>query len=361
MPRVILGISGGVDSSVAGYLLKESGHEVIGVFMKNWEENDERGVCTAQTDYEDAKSVCLKLNIPFYSVNFAKEYWERVFSYFLEEYRACRTPNPDVLCNSEIKFKAFLDYAKATFDADYIATGHYVRTKAIDGSVQLLRGLDAGKDQSYFLSMLNKEQLSGALFPVGGLQKHEVREIAANLGLRTAEKKDSTGICFIGERNFAKFLSEYLPAQPGEIVDADTDRVIGAHDGLMYYTIGQRRGMGIGNLGGGERWYVASKDVEKNILYVAQGADNPRLFVNGFTCRNYSFVNPVPDKFACTLRYRYRQKEKNAFVSIDNGILTARFDEAQSGVAAGQIGVFYDDEICLGGGVIEQSFSDREI
>lgn len=357
MKRVVVGMSGGVDSSVAGYLLKEQGYDVIGVFMKNWDETDEGGECTAEEDYADAKSVCLKMGIPFYSVNFVKEYWDNVFTYFLDEYKKGRTPNPDVLCNSEIKFKCFLEYAKKTFDADYIATGHYVRNSVTDEGVKLLRGLDRNKDQSYFLSLLSREQVGSAIFPIGGMEKPAVREIASRLNLRTADKKDSTGICFIGERNFTKFLKTYLPAQKGDIVDIDTGKVIGTHSGLMYYTIAQRRGLGIGNLGSGERWYVAKKDLEKNILYVACGHDNPYLFTNGFESDAINLINPLgPDEIRCTVQYRYRQKEIPCTLTLTDNGCRVIFDSPQVGVAPGQVGVFYDGEVCLGGAVI-----DREI
>ena len=244
--RIVVGMSGGVDSSVAALLLKEQGYDVVGVFMKNWEEEDENGVCTAENDWADVREVCEIIGIPYYSVNFAKEYWDRVFSYFLKEYRAGRTPNPDVLCNREIKFRAFLDFAM-TLGAGRIATGHFVRT---DGEGRLLKGIDPGKDQSYFLYMVHAAQLKKSVFPVGGMTKAEVREIAAARGLPVSAKKDSTGVCFIGERNFKKFLAEYLPAQPGDMVSPEGE-VVGRHDGLMYYTLGQRRGLGIGGRGEG--------------------------------------------------------------------------------------------------------------
>ena len=355
MKRVVIGMSGGVDSSVAAYVLQKQGYDVVGVFMNNWEETDEDGACTAQEDYADAKSVCLKLNIPFYSVNFAKEYWDRVFTYFLEEYKKGRTPNPDVLCNSEIKFRSFLDYAMQNLDADYIATGHYVRNVVKDGEVKLLRGVDPKKDQSYFLSFLSKEQISKALFPIGDIEKSEVRRIATELNLRTATKKDSMGICFIGERNFTKFLSSYLPAQKGDMVDMDTMQKVSEHMGLMYYTIGQRRGLGIGNKGAGERWYVCDKDIEKNILYVVEGGDNPKLFHRGFTSTVSSFVNPILDgKRHLLIKYRHQQMQKGATLIKEGEHITVLFDEVQSGLTPGQFGVFYDGEECLGGAIIDE-------
>ena len=265
-PRVIVGLSGGVDSSVAALLLKEQGYDVVGIFMKNWEEKDENGVCTATQDREDALLVADKIGIPCYTVNFTKEYMERVFSYFLSEYKRNRTPNPDILCNTEIKFKAFLDLALG-MEAEYLATGHYADLDRSAGRVRLMRAADKGKDQTYFLAGLNESQLERVLFPVGGLQKSEVREIAAKAGLATAAKKDSTGVCFIGERNFKEFLMGFLPACPGDIVDLE-GRTLGRHDGLMYYTLGQRKGLGIGgkDFGTGESWFVIGKDVEKNLL-----------------------------------------------------------------------------------------------
>ncbi|MBR6006931.1 MAG: tRNA 2-thiouridine(34) synthase MnmA, partial [Clostridia bacterium] len=268
--RIVLGLSGGVDSSAAALLLKERGMDVVGVFMKNWDEQDENGCCTAEQDYTDAKRVAEQLGIPFYSVSFTKEYYDRVFTYFLEEYRRGRTPNPDILCNREIKFSAFLDLA-VTMDAAALATGHYARLDKTRG-VRLLRARDAGKDQTYFLAGLTEKQLEKALFPIGDLEQREVRALAARAGLETAAKKDSTGVCFIGERNFKKFLMQYLPAQPGTIIDT-AGREIGRHDGLMYYTLGQRRGLGIGgrNDGPGESWFVVGKDLVNNRLIVQQG------------------------------------------------------------------------------------------
>ena len=285
--RIVVGMSGGVDSSVAALLLKQQGYDVAGVFMKNWEETDEDGVCTATADYEDVRRVSEQIGIPYYTVNFAKEYRERVFSYFLEEYRAGRTPNPDVLCNCEIKFKAFLDFALRT-GASALATGHYARLRREGGAVRLLRAADAGKDQTYFLAGLTQAQLARAMFPVGGLQKKELRTIAAEAGLATALKKDSTGICFIGERNFKRFLMQYLPAQPGEIVTL-SGKVIGRHDGLMYYTLGQRRGLGIGGQreGSGESWFVIGKDLARNLLIVQQG-EHEELF-SGAACTPNAF------------------------------------------------------------------------
>jgi len=358
MAKVVAGISGGVDSAVAAYLLKEQGHDVCGVFMRNWdEENDESGLCTGAQDYEDARACCLALDIPFYSVDFTKEYWDRVFAYFLSEYAAARTPNPDVLCNSEIKFKAFLDYAKAAFGAELIATGHYANAHTQAGRTALYKGADQHKDQSYFLSFLTEAQLASALFPLGGMQKSEVRALAKKLGLRVADKKDSTGICFIGERNFRKFLPSYLPARPGDILDWDSGKAIGRHNGLMYYTIGQRRGLGIGNLGTGQRWYVASKDVSANTLLCVEGEGNPKLYCEGFCAKEYNFIGyDCDESFECMVKYRYMQEEKPARATFRDGALQIAFQEKQAGVAPGQVGALYIGQRCLGGAIIDFTF-----
>lgn len=352
--NIVIGMSGGVDSSVAAYILKEQGYSLTGVFMNNWEE-EEGGACTAAQDYQDAKSVCLKLDIPFYTVNFAKEYWDNVFTYFIDEYKKGRTPNPDILCNSQIKFRCFLDYARDTFGASRVATGHYVRNFIdADGKGHLLKGTDPNKDQSYFLCALTAEQVAGGLFPVGDMVKPDVRAIASKLGLRTAEKKDSTGVCFIGERNFRNFLKEYIPALPGDIVDIDSGKKIGGHDGLMYYTIGQRRGLGIGNMGGGERWFVCGKDMDRNVLYVCEGAENPALFDTGFVSRDVHIVNhPGKDEIKCMVKYRYRQKERPATVRLSGDTCEVIFDEPQSGIAPGQSGAFYIGDECFGSAVID--------
>ncbi|TXK90568.1 tRNA 2-thiouridine(34) synthase MnmA, partial [Parageobacillus sp. SY1] len=268
--RVVVGMSGGVDSSVAALLLKQQGYDVIGIFMKNWDDTDENGVCTATEDYEDVVRVCNQIGIPYYAVNFEKQYWDKVFTYFLDEYKAGRTPNPDVMCNKEIKFKAFLEHA-LSIGADYVATGHYARVEYRDGEYKMLRGVDQNKDQTYFLNQLGQSVLSKVMFPIGHLEKAQVRQIAKDAGLVTATKKDSTGICFIGERDFKEFLSNYLPAKPGIMQTLDGE-VKGKHDGVMYYTIGQRHGLGIG--GSGEPWFVVGKNVKENILYVAQGFNN---------------------------------------------------------------------------------------
>lgn len=352
-PRVIVGLSGGVDSSVAALLLKRQGYDVVGVFMKNWEEKDENGVCTATADREDALRVADSIGIPCYTVNFTKEYMDRVFSYFLDEYRKLRTPNPDILCNTEIKFKAFLEFAIG-LEADHLATGHYARLGRTDGRVRLLRAADQNKDQTYFLAGLKESQLERVLFPIGDLDKSEVRRIASEAGLATAAKKDSTGVCFIGERNFKRFLMDFLPAQPGDIVDLEGRR-LGRHDGLMYYTLGQRRGLGVGgkDFGSGESWFVIGKDVSRNLLIVQQG-EHDELFSTSLYCENVSFVSrPPAEKFRCTAKFRYRQPDQGVTVTLEGSGCRIDFDEPQRAVTSGQWAVLYDGEECLGGGEID--------
>ncbi|NNU95944.1 MULTISPECIES: tRNA 2-thiouridine(34) synthase MnmA [Anoxybacillus] len=357
MARVVVGMSGGVDSSVAALLLKQQGYDVIGIFMKNWDDTDENGVCTATEDYEDVVRVCNQIGIPYYAVNFEKQYWEKVFTYFLDEYKAGRTPNPDVMCNKEIKFKAFLEHAMA-LGADYLATGHYARVAYRDGEYQLLRGLDANKDQTYFLNQLGQAQLSKVLFPIGELQKSQVREIAKEAGLATAGKKDSTGICFIGERNFKQFLSNYLPAQPGKMQTLDGE-IKGTHDGLMYYTIGQRHGLGIG--GSGEPWFVVGKNLKENVLYVAQGFDNELLYSDAIIATNVNWVSDRKphEPISCTAKFRYRQPDVPVTVEmIDETTARVSFSQRVRAVTPGQAVVFYHGEQCLGGGTIDQVFRD---
>lgn len=353
--RVVLGMSGGVDSSVAAILLKEQGYEVIGVFMKNWEEIDENGICHADEDYKDVISVATDLQIPYYSVNFAKEYWDRVFEYFLSEYRLGRTPNPDVMCNKEIKFKAFLDYANK-LGADYIATGHYARLRNNEnGEKELLRGLDNNKDQSYFLCALSQKQLEKVIFPLGEYEKSEIREIAKKYNLKTANKKDSTGICFIGERNFNEFLSKYLPAQDGNIVNQKGE-ILGKHHGLMYYTIGQRKGIGLGNSknGTGEPYFVVDKDIKKNELIVAQG-DDSSLYSKGLIANNFNLINKIETPYKCSVKFRYRQEDVEATLEkIKEDEYKIIFDKPQKAVTLGQIAVIYNKEVCLGGGIINE-------
>jgi tRNA (5-methylaminomethyl-2-thiouridylate)-methyltransferase len=357
--RVVVGMSGGVDSSVAAYLLKNEGYDVIGVFMKNWDDTNDDGVCTAAEDYEDVKRVANQLGIPYYGVNFEKEYWDRVFTYFMDELKRGRTPNPDVICNTEIKFKAFVDYA-LSLDADYIATGHYARINRENGQITLLRGKDANKDQTYFLSQLTSDHLSKVLFPLGELTKGEVRKIAQELNLITANKKDSTGICFIGERNFKNFLKNFLPAQPGEIRSLDGE-VLGTHDGLMYYTIGQRKGLGIGGKGTGEPWYVVDKDLDNNVLLVAQGKDHPALFSTGLIASNLNLINGDVrlSTFACTAKFRYRQDDQKVRVHIrPDGTVFVEFEKPVKAVTPGQVAVFYEGEICLGSAIIDKVIKD---
>ncbi|WP_160679470.1 tRNA 2-thiouridine(34) synthase MnmA [Clostridium sp. C8-1-8] len=357
--RVVVGMSGGVDSSVSALLLKQQGYEVIGVFMKNWDEEDESGVCTSVDDYDDVRRVCQKLDIPYYTVNFVKEYWDRVFEYFLSEYRKGRTPNPDVMCNKEIKFKAFLEFAMKV-GADYIAMGHYAQVDCKDGEYRLLRGKDSNKDQTYFLCELNQFQLSKSMFPIGHLEKSRVREIAAEYGLSTANKKDSTGVCFIGERNFDKFLDNYLPAKKGKILTLDGE-LKGEHFGLMHYTLGQRKGLGIG--GEGEPWFVAEKDLINNILYVAQGEKNPKLYSYGLVATEMNWISDkeMSQKFKCTAKFRYRQKDQSVTVHLkEENSCIVEFDEPQKAITPGQVVVFYDGEVCLGGGIIDTYFKSEE-
>ncbi len=354
-PHIVVGVSGGVDSSVAALLLKNSGAPIAGMFMQNWEEDDRMGDCRAEEDRVDAIRVCGKLDIPFHARNFASEYWDRVFAHFLDEYRAGRTPNPDVLCNREIKFKTFLDHARA-LGADKIATGHYARTDEVDGRHRLLRGKDSNKDQSYFLYTLGQEQLSHTLFPVGELPKPEVRQLARDAALPTHAKKDSTGICFIGERDFREFLGQYIPAQKGELQTPEGEH-IGEHDGVMYYTLGQRNGLGIGGRkdASNEPWYVVGKNVAKNILFVAQGNETTWLHSKKLAASELSWVAgtaPV-DEFTCTAKTRYRQTDQACRVTLRGSSCFVEFDEAQRAVTPGQSIVFYRDEECLGGGVID--------
>ena len=347
-------MSGGVDSSVAALVLKQHGYDVTGVFMKNWEETDEDGVCTATEDYQDAMAVSRKIGIPCYGVNFAKEYKDRVFSYFLDEYSKGRTPNPDVLCNCEIKFKAFLDLAMAA-GADNLATGHYARlNKAADGKVTLLRAKDLNKDQTYFLAGLTQAQLKNAMFPVGDMLKPELRLITEEAQLPNAKKKDSTGICFIGERNFKKFLMEYLPAQPGDTVTLD-GRIVGRHDGLMYYTLGRSDGTG-------ESWFVIGKDMKRNLLIVQQG-EHEELFSLALEAGHMHFIagEPPASEFDCTAKFRYRQSDVPVHVSIHGEGCRVTFMQPERAVTPGQWVVLYDGEVCLGGGPIDSTTPMKEI
>ncbi|EHM00725.1 tRNA 2-thiouridine(34) synthase MnmA [Lentilactobacillus parafarraginis] len=363
--RVVVGMSGGVDSSVVAYLLKQQGYDVIGVFMKNWDDTDENGVCTATEDYKDVAKVANKIGIPYYSVNFEKEYWDRVFTYFLDEYKKGRTPDPDVICNKEIKFKAFLDYA-LELGADYIATGHYAQlTRDEDGHNHLLRAVDGNKDQTYFLSQLSADQIDRVMFPIGNLVKPEVREIARKAGLATADKKDSVGICFIGEKNFKNFLGHYLPATPGKMMTVDGE-VKGTHDGLMYYTIGQRRGLGIGGDGvDNQPWFVVGKDLKKNILYVGKGYHNELLYADYLEASDIHWVNNLDrgQDFHCTAKFRYRQKDTGVTVhlSADGKSVRVDFDAPVRAITPGQAVVFYDGDECLGSAIIDAAYKNSKI
>lgn len=354
--KVVIGMSGGVDSSVSAILLKDAGYDVVGLFMHNWDEED-NGQCTSAQDWQDVIGVCGKIGIPCYSVNFAKEYMDRVFSYFLDEYKKGRTPNPDVLCNREIKFGPFVDYAKQ-MGADYVATGHYCDVFHGDDHY-LLTARDENKDQTYFLNQVRTEQLSSVLFPLASIPKPKVREIAEKYGLINAKKKDSTGICFIGERKFRQFLSTYLPGKQGKIVDINGN-VIGDHYGLMYYTLGQRKGLGIGGVKGEkqDRWYVVDKDLKTNRLIVSCG-EGEELFSNACECSNLNLIGKWEEKeFYATAKFRYRQGEQKVFVKIDGTKVKIEFDQPQRAVTAGQYAVIYtpyDDarRRCLGGAVID--------
>ena len=350
--RVVVGMSGGVDSAVSELLLKRAGYDVIGVFMKNWEEKDEEGVCTSESDWKDVQQVCELIDIPYYSVNFAKEYWDRVFTLFLSEYKAGRTPNPDVLCNREIKFKAFLDFAMQ-LGAERIATGHFVQTNE---KGQLLKGVDPNKEQSYFLYMLKKHQLLKAMFPVGGMTKQQVRELAVQAELPVAKKKDSTGICFIGERQFKPFLKQFLPAQPGDMVTPEGE-VVGRHDGLMFYTLGQRRGLGIGGHGDGRSYFVVDKDLENNRLIVAQGEDHPLLYSEGAVIEQLTWIDEAPKiGKSYGVKTRYRQPDQAACItSMADDTAIVAFDSVQRAVTPGQSLVIYDGSVCLGGGIIQEA------
>lgn len=358
MKTVVIGISGGVDSSVAALLLKKQGYNVIGLFMRNWDSlvnndylgnpNLDNSICPQEEDYNDAKNVCDKLGIPLHRVDFVKEYWDNVFTYFLDELKKGRTPNPDVMCNKYIKFDLFLEKA-LELGADYVATGHYARI--IDG--KLARAVDLNKDQSYFLAYVDKSKFKKVLFPIGELEKPEVRRLAEEADLVTAKKKDSTGICFIGERNFSKFLENYLPNQPGDIININTNEKVGEHIGLMYYTIGQRRGLNLG--GNTNKSYVALKDLEKNILYVASGDENNYLYSTSAIIEDFNFLTEERLD-TCTCKFRYRQKDINVKVEyLENNCLKVTYEGAKA-VTPGQFCVLYNEEICLGGGIIKEVF-----
>lgn len=371
MARIVLGLSGGVDSAVAAYVLKKQGHEVICVFMRNWDSslnNDVLGnptndndICPQEQDYNDAKAVAECLGLEIRRVDFIKEYWDQVFTYFLEEYAKGRTPNPDILCNKHIKFKAFLDYARS-IDADYIATGHYARVEHHEGQDSvMLRGVDGNKDQTYFLCQLNQKQLQSSLFPIGDLTKPEVRQIAIDLNLPVAHKKDSTGICFIGERDFREFLKNYIPAKPGKMVNYKTKEVVGEHQGIMYYTIGQRKGLNIGGPGG--PWFVIGKEYDENILYVAEGDSNEWLLSEGALITDVNWIpsSKPENEYECTAKFRYRQKDNDVSIHfIDDSTIYVTFKKPVKAVTPGQAAVFYQGDVCLGGGTIEKVYKDNK-
>ena len=354
--KIIVGMSGGVDSSVAALRLQQQGYQVEGLFMKNWEQDDDQEYCAAAVDLADAQQVCEHLGITLHSVNFSDQYWDRVFQHFLDEYQAGRTPNPDILCNQEIKFKAFLDYA-LNIGASAIATGHYARISANNAEYFLLKGCDPVKDQSYFLYTLGQKQLAHSLFPVGDIHKPELRAIAEHAGLVTHNKKDSTGICFIGERKFRDFLQQYLPALPGDIID-EANRIIGQHHGLMYYTLGQRKGLGIGGVkdSAEQAWYTLDKNMQTNQLLVGQGENHPRLFHNALYASQLHWVSEQPPQapYTCKAKVRYRQVDQDCeIVHLKNNSCHVVFAQPQRAITPGQSIVFYQHDICLGGGVID--------
>ncbi|MCG8672454.1 MAG: tRNA 2-thiouridine(34) synthase MnmA [Pseudomonadales bacterium] len=362
--KVIIGMSGGVDSSVSAQLLLEQGYEVEGLFMKNWEEDDGTEYCTAISDLEDAQAVADQIGIKLHTANFAAEYWDNVFEHFLTEYKAGRTPNPDILCNKEIKFKAFLEYA-VELGADFIATGHYARRgdtqhNSAGEFAPLLKGLDNNKDQSYFLHAVAGDRIAKTLFPLGEIEKPEVRQIAKRHGFVNHDKKDSTGICFIGERRFKDFLEQYIPAQPGEMID-EQGQIIGQHSGLMFYTIGQRQGLGIGGMSAAndDPWYVLQKDLANNKLIVGQGNENPLLFSDELTAPNIHWIDNLGPSlpFRCKAKTRYRQPDQDCVIQPSADGYKVTFDQPQRAVTPGQYVVFYDGSTCLGGGVIETTRS----
>ncbi len=351
---VIVGISGGVDSSVAALLLKEQGYHVIGLFMRNWDEEDGQGACKAEEDYSDASEVCHQLGIDHYTVDFTSEYRERVFEGFVADLKRGVTPNPDILCNSEIKFDVFLDKA-LELGADFLATGHYCRTEVRGGKSCLLRGCDSNKDQSYFLHAVSHEKLAKALFPVGHLPKPEVRALAEKNGLVTASKRDSTGICFIGKRNFKEFISQYIPTEKGDLVTPE-GQIVGQHDGIAFYTIGQRKGLGIG--GEGDAWFVVDKDIAKNHVVVVQGGEHPALYGKELEATDISWVAGEPPElpYRCSAKVRYRQADVPCVIeSYEDGVLRVVFDEPVKAITPHQSVVLYDGELCLGGGIIQRA------
>ena len=369
--KVMVGLSGGVDSAVAAYLLKEQGYDVVAGFMRNWDaiaNGDFLGnptlnnsQCPQETDYDDAVKVAEKLGIPLYRIDFIKEYWDYVFQYFIDEYKKGRTPNPDIFCNKYIKFDKFLEFAKS-MGCDYIATGHYAkRVDVSDDYVEMHKSFDQNKDQTYFLSQVNQKQLQACLFPLGDIDKPDVRKIAAKLNLEVATKKDSTGVCFIGERNFKQFLKNYLPSKPGDIVEITTGDKIGRHDGILYYTLGQHKGLGVGGVKGksDEPWFVVAKDIEKNILYVCQGEDNEYLKSDRAIIKdvNWTYKEKPAGDLHVGCKFRYRQKDQGVILRfIDDTTVELIYDEPYKAVTPGQAAVFYLNDICLGGGIIEEIY-----
>jgi tRNA-specific 2-thiouridylase len=348
---VVVGMSGGVDSSVSAVLLKEQGYRVIGMFMKNWEEKDEDGICRSSYDFDDVRKVCDQIDIPYYGINFVQDYRDQVFQQFIEDLNKGLTPNPDILCNREIKFKVFLKKA-IEMGADFLATGHYCQNIGINGSPTLQKGVDANKDQTYFLYTITQDILTKVLFPIGNLEKNEVRQIARKHGLATSEKKDSTGICFIGERNFRSFVSNYIPMHPGNF-ETLQGKIVGKHSGTAFYTLGQRKGLGIG--GPGEAWFVVAKDMERNVVFVEQGSDHPALYCENLLATDLTWVGPPPLSFpfSCNSKVRYRQTDQPCTIQkIENGKAYITFLEPQRAVTPGQSIVFYQGPVCLGGGII---------
>ncbi|MDD2661591.1 MAG: tRNA 2-thiouridine(34) synthase MnmA [Methylococcales bacterium] len=362
--NIIVGMSGGVDSSVTALLLLEQGHQVTGLFMKNWEEDDGTEYCTAMEDLADAQQVCEKLGIELKTVNFAAEYWDEVFEVFLSEFKAGRTPNPDILCNKHVKFKAFLNYAVEDLGAEFIATGHYARVAEKNGEFFLLKGLDPNKEQSYFLYTLGQKALSKTLFPIGHLHKPEIRAMADKAGFANSRKKDSTGICFIGERKFTEFLQLYLPTQPGEMRTPE-GQYVGKHSGLMYYTLGQRQGLGIGGVKNApdEPWYALDKDLKNNVLIVGQGHDHPLMLHNTLEASQLDWCSnkPLLEPLRCTAKTRYRQADQACRLEpMGDDRCRAVFDQAQRAITPGQSVVFYNGEVCLGGGIIESKYNENQ-
>lgn len=375
MAKIMIGLSGGVDSAVAAYLLKKEGHEVIAGFMRNWDSalnndflgnpNNNDDICPQEKDYNDAKKVAEQLGIELYRIDFVKEYWDNVFTYFLDEYAKGRTPNPDILCNKYIKFDAFMKFAISK-GADYVATGHYAIVEHEKNISKMYKGYDSNKDQTYFLCKLNQNQLKKSLFPLGKLTKTEVRDIANQLGLNVANKKDSTGVCFIGERNFKEFLQNYIPAKKGKIVDKETNEVIGEHDGVMYYTIGQRKGLGIGGLKDYKSgsWFVVGKNVSENILYVAQGEENDYLMADKCEVNDVSWIKDMPPKegLECTAKFRYRQPDQQVIIEkIDKDTVIVKCIHSVKAITSGQEAVFYYNNECLGGGVINKVYRNNKL